>query len=359
MKIVGRYIASVYLRMLWLCIGAFLAIYLVIHFLEKIGRFTAAHGAPSSIILYFICKVPEVIVQVIPMAVLMATLLTLGLLSKSSEITAMRSCGMSLPRIVAPILGLALAASLLTFVLGEFIVPRSTERMKYIEEVQIAKKSPNTFFRQSNIWYREAFLILRAHLFDPPTSTLRGVTIWLMGPGMQPVKRIEADQAAFVNGGCLLKDITCREIAAGSVAGTTTAKETPLPINLRVSDLKVIEKFSDDMGFFELRRYCKKLKRGGYNPVRYVAQMHSRISLPFSSLIMACLGIPFALRGGRSSGIAVGIGMSLGIGFSYFFINAFVLSYGQTGVLPPLVAAWAANVIFAAAGVWLAMTVNR
>jgi lipopolysaccharide export system permease protein len=357
--IVSRYIASVYLRMLWLCIGAFLAIYLVIHFLEKIGRFAAAHGTPGSISLYFLCKIPEVIVQVTPLAVLMATLLTLGLFAKSSEITAMRSSGISLLRIVAPILGIALAASLLTFVIGEVIVPRSTERMKYIEEVQIAKKSPNTFFRQSNIWYREAFLILRAHLFDPPTCTLRGVTIWLMGPGMQPVKRIEASQAVFINGGCLLKNVTSRELVAGDVAGTTTAQEAPLPINLRVSDLKVIEKFSDDMGFFELRRYCKKLKRGGYNPVRYVAQMHSRISLPFSSLIMAFLGIPFALRGGRSSGIAVGIGTSLGIGFCYFFINAFVLSYGQTGVLPPFVAAWAANVIFAAAGVWLAMTVNR
>ncbi len=359
MKIVSRYVVSLYVRMLWLCVSAFLAIYLVIHFLEKIGRFTAAHGTPGPIALYFLCKIPEVIVQVTPLAVLMSTLLTLGLLAKSSEITAMRSCGMSLPRIVAPIIGVALTTSVLTFVIGEFIVPRSTAQTKYIEEVQIAKKSPNTFFRQSNIWYREAFLILRAHLFDPPTRTLRGVTIWLIGPGMQPVKRIEADQAGFVPGGCMLKGVTTREITAGSVASTTTAKEAPLPINLRVSDLKVIEKFSDDMGFFELRRYCKKLKKGGYDPMRYLAQMHSRISLPFASLIMACLGIPFALRGGRSSGIAVGIGMSLGIGFSYFIINAFVLSFGQTGVLPPLVAAWAANIIFAAAGVWLAMTVNR
>jgi lipopolysaccharide export system permease protein len=345
--------------MLWLCIGAFLAIYLVIHFLEKIGRFTAAHGALGPIALYFLCKVPEVVVQVTPLSVLMATLLTLGILAKSSEITAMRSCGMSLSRIVAPILGIALAASILTFVIGEFIVPRSAERMKYIEAVQIAKKSPNTFFRQSNIWYREAFLILRAHLFDPPTRTLQGVTIWLLGPGMQPVNRIEAAQAAFISGGCLLKDVTSREIVAGNVASTTTAKETPLPINLQVSDLKVIEKFSDDMGFFELRRYCRKLKHGGYNPTTYLAQMHSRISLPFASLIMAFLGIPFALRGGRSSGITVGIGLSLGIGFGYFFINAFVLSYGQAGVLPPIIAAWAANVIFAAAGIWLAMTVNR
>lgn len=87
--------------------------------------------------------------------------------------------------------------------------------------------------------------------------------------------------------------------------------------------------------------------------------MYSRISLPLASLIMAFLGTPFALRGGRSSGITIGIGVSLAIGFSYFIVNAFILSFGQTGVLPPMVAAWAANFIFAAAGAWLAMTVNH
>ena len=67
---------------------------MVIHFLEKIGRFTAAHAQLRHIALYFLCKIPEVVVQVIPLAILMATLLSLGLLSRRSEITAMRSCGM-------------------------------------------------------------------------------------------------------------------------------------------------------------------------------------------------------------------------------------------------------------------------
>ena len=74
---------------------------------------------------------------------------------------------------------------------------------------------------------------------------------------------------------------------------------------------------------------------------------------------MIALGIPFALRGGRTSGIAVGIGVSLGIGFGFYIVNALLLSFGQEGVIPPVIAAWAANAIFAAAAVWLTMTVNR
>ena len=130
-------------------------------------------------------------------------------------------------------------------------------------------------------------------------------------------------------------------------------------LHLGLNDLKVLEREADTMGLFSLMRYCDKLRKRGYDATRYLAQMHSRISLPFASLVMAFLGIPFALRGGRTSGIGVGIGVSLGIGFGYFAINATLFSFGQAGVLPPFVSAWAANFIFATAGVWLAMTVNK
>jgi lipopolysaccharide export system permease protein len=74
---------------------------------------------------------------------------------------------------------------------------------------------------------------------------------------------------------------------------------------------------------------------------------------------MVILGIPFALRNSRSGGIALGIGASVAIGFAYFVVNAVLLSYGRSGVLPPVVAAWGTNLIFIAGGVWLAMTVKN
>jgi len=73
---------------------------------------------------------------------------------------------------------------------------------------------------------------------------------------------------------------------------------------------------------------------------------------------MAFLGIPFSLRSSRSSGIARGVGISLAIGFLYTIINSVILSFGQAGVLPPVVAAWATNFIFLMAGIWLALTVE-
>lgn len=359
MKIVSRYITSLYLRMLGLCVGSFIAIYLVIDFLDKIGRFTRYGGAPGDIALFFVCKIPEIVNQITPLAVLMATLLTLGSLSKSSEIIAMRSCGIGLVRITFPILVTAFFISILTLLSGEMVVPRSFERMKYIEDVLIEKRSPDTFFRQQNIWYREDNLILQARLFDPETRTLKGVTLWRLGAGMVPTMRIEAAQGIQDNNRWRLKNLVVRELAGGNVKSTHPLGEMPAEMHLKLADLRVLGKFADNMGVLELNRYCKKLRESGYDATRYLAQMHGKVSLPFASLIMAFLGIPFALRGGRTSGIAVGIGVSLGIGFGYYMINAVVLSFGQAGVLPPLVSAWAANILFAAAGVWLAMTVNR
>jgi lipopolysaccharide export system permease protein len=310
-------------------------------------------------VYFFLCKIPGMVTQVVPLATLMATLLTLGGLSRTNEITAMRSCGISLGRISIPIIAIAFATSLATLFANEVLTPASYAKMQYIEEVNIQKKSPNIFFRQQNIWYRDEGYILEASLFDPNGMTLKGITIWELGTGIQPVKRIEAEQGVLNKGGWLFRNVVMRTITKGTTIRTDIFPELEVPLALKIDDLKVLEKGTDNMGILALKSYCDKLSRGGYDATRYLAQMHSRVSLPFASLVMAFLGIPFALRGGRTSGIAIGITISLGVGFAYFIINSTLLSFGQAGVLSPVISAWAANSIFASMGTWLAMTINR
>lgn len=359
MSILTRYIASAYLRVFWLCLASFIAIYLVIDFLEKIARFLRFDPQWIHVARFFLYKIPEIATQVIPLAILMATLLTLGMLSRNSEIIAMRSCGVSLRKISAPILAIACAASLFVIVSNELILPKTYSQMRFIEEVLIRKKSSNTFFRQNNIWHKDNKAILMARAFDPDHQTLRGVTLWSFSEGMTPSRRIDAEQGSWDGGQWTLWKVTVRDFQGGGVANTTQIASMPVNLNLQIEDLKVVDKYADNMGFLKLREYIRKLKKGGYETTRYEAQMHSKVSLPFASLIMAFLGIPFALRGSRSSGVALGIGASIGFGFAYFIINAILISFGQTGVLPSLVSAWAANVIFALSGIWLAMTLNR
>jgi lipopolysaccharide export system permease protein len=358
MKILNRYIAATYFRILALCISSFVTIYLVIDFLDKINRFTRAHGKFQHIILFFLYEIPGIITKVMPLGVLMATLLSLGALARNSEIIAMRGCGISLRKITAPILVIGFLLSLFTFFSDEVIVADTAGEMKYIENVLIEGKNPNAFFRQNNIWYRQKNLVMQAKLFNPSAKTLEGVTLWKTGGDMQPTERIEAEKCFWNGRSWILENTVSRFFSEDNMAATIRQQLVPVSLDLRLDDLKVLDKHADTIGFFALRRYCENLEKSGYDPTRYLAQMYSKISLPFASLIMAFLGIPFAVRSGRSSGNAFGIGLSIIIGFAYYVTNAVLLSFGQTGVLPPLVSAWAANIIFALSAVWLTMTVN-
>ncbi len=358
MSIVSRYLIRSYLGMTGICLGAFVSIYLIIDFLERIGRFSRAGAPLESIIQYFLCKTPEIITQTTPMALLMGTILTVGAFSRNNEINALRCSGLSLWRISRPLLVTAAAISLALLAMEELIVPGANEKVRYINQVVIQKKDNAAYFRQNNIWFRSNDRILQAKLFDPGKQLLKGVTIWELDKGLKPVSRIDAPSATPEEGGWRLAAAEVRNFLQLNADESGSKKNLFLKLDLQPADLKVVEKSADDMGFLALWRYCNNLSEGGYDTTRYRTLLHAKISLPFSALVMAFLGIPFALKDSRSSGAGVGIGISIGIGLTCFITNAFLLSLGQAGALPPLVAAWATNLIFAATGLWFTLKID-
>lgn len=359
MNILARYIALAWLRLLALCLGSFVSVYLVLDMMDKIPRFLRAGGAAGDILFFFVCKLPEIIGQTAPFSILMATLLTLGLLSRNSEVIAMRSCGVSLVRIALPMLLLGLVASILLLVNTELIVPGSYERMEHIERVAIKKEGISAVFKRNNIWFRSDSMIIQAQLFEPQTKILRGVIIWKLDANMNPLSRIDAASAEFREGRWILMRPVIKDFSQGSGFATQTAPSMDIALNLKVDDLRVLNNSADNMSYRKLKEYSENLQSGGYNAYRYLTMMHAKFSAPFAAFVMVVLGIPFALRNSRSGGIALGIGASVGIGFAYFVVNAILLSYGRSGVLPPMFAAWGANVIFVMGGMWLSMTVKN
>ena len=355
--VIDRYLATTWLRLFLLCQGGFLAVYLILDFMEKLGRFSKAGASFGAILQFFLFKIPEMIGQTMPFAVLMATLLALGMLSRSSELTALRSCGLSIPRIVLPILLLGFCCSLLLLVNSEFVVPRSYQQMEHIEKVVIKKQGINTFFRLNNIWFRSDNLILQASVFDPPTKTLKGVTVWELSSDMQPTRRMDALQAINGATGWELQQVQTRTFVGPG--GVTKSARLAVPLSLKVDDLRILDNNADNFSFRKLREYATSLEKGGYAAGRYRTMMHAKLALPFGAFVMVVLGIPFALKTGRTSGIAMGVGAGVAIGFAYFIINAAIQSYGRSGVLPPFVAAWGANLVFILTGIWLAMTVKQ
>lgn len=358
MSIISRYIGLTWLRLLLLCQGSFVAIYLVLDMMEKIPRFLRAGGALADILRFFVWKLPEMVGQTAAFSVLMATLLTLGLLSRNSEIIAMRSCGVSLPTIAKPMLGMGLLFSLLLLVNAELVVPRSFERMERIERVDIKKQGVNAVFKRNNIWFRSDNMILQARFFDPQAKSLRGVIVWTLDSSMNPLNRIDAESAVFRDGRWSLQKVELKDFSRGAGFVRHTAPSMDIALNLKIDDLRVLGNNADNLTYRKLKEYAENLQNGGYQAFRYLTMMHTKLSAPFSAFVMVILGIPFALRNSRSGGMALGIGASVGIGFAFFVVNAVLLSYGRSGVLPPVVAAWGANVIFVMSSVWMGMSVR-
>jgi lipopolysaccharide export system permease protein len=358
MTILTRYITVVWLRFLALCLGSFIAVYLVLDMMDKIPRFIRAGGAAPDIVRFFVFKLPEIFGQTAPFSILMATLLTLGLFSRNSEIVAMQSCGISLIRIARPMLILGLLASILLLLNTELVVPNSYERMDRVERIDIRKQGNHAVFKRDNIWFRSDALILQARLFDPVARRLQGVIVWTLDSAMNPVSRIDADAAELRDGRWFLIRPVEKDFATGHGFTERRFAIREIPLKLRMDDLRLLGNNADNLSYRQLKEYSESLQRGGYQAFRYLAMMHAKLSTPFAAFVMVILGIPFALRNSRSGGIALGIGASIAIGFAYFVINSVLLSYGRSGVLPPVTAAWGANVIFSLGGAWLAMTVK-
>jgi lipopolysaccharide export system permease protein len=357
MNILDRYIAKTWLNILLLCLSGFVGLYLVVDLIEKIPRFLRSGGAAADILEYFLCKFPEMISRTATFSILMATLLTLGALSRDSEIIAMRSCGVSLLRISFPMLVLGFVASILLLINAELVLPYSYARTEMIDRVKIKKKGERVTFKRNNIWFRSGALILQARLFEPKTKTLSGVVVWSVDDSMNPTGRIDAESAVYQNDGWLLNSVQQKSFISSGFT-ENRLKTKVLDLKLKVEDLQVLDGDADNMSIRTLREYAENLRRGGYQAYRYLTLMHTKIASPFAALIMVLLGIPFALRNSRSGGIAMGIGAGIGIGFAYFVVNALLLSYGRSGVLPPIAAAWGANVLFMLSGIWLSMRVK-
>lgn len=354
MSIISRYIAMTWLRLLALCQLSFVSVYLVLDMMEKVPRFIRAGGAALDILLFFVFKLPEMVGQTAAFSCLMATLLTLGLLSRNSEIIAMRSCGVSLLKIAAPMLVLGGGVSLLLLVNSELIVPRSFERMNIIERVAIKKQGETAVFKRNNIWFRSDDLIVQARMFDPKAKQLMGVVVWTVDSTMRPVRRMDAESADFQEGTWHVKTVTMKDFTGFAGFSEKNVPELEVPLNLKIDDLKVLDNNADNLSFRKLQEYAGSLSRSGSRAYRYTTMMHSKLSAPFSAFVMVLLGIPFAFRSNnRSGGVAIGIVASVAIGFAYFVVNALLLSYGRSGVLPPLLAAWGANLLFIAGGSWL------
>jgi len=280
-----------------------------------------------------------------PACVLLAALITFGLFSRNHEIVAMKANGISLHRIARPVLVFALLACGLNFLLNEYVTPAANWRAEYIKYVEVQKKKEWGAFKENQIWYKSQNAICNFKLFVPSENRIKGVTISYLDPQFNLSSRIDAREALWKGDRWELRDVLRTTFSGREFPVIERLPTLAVDIAETPEDFHVVQKSADQMGFRELRNYIRKLRQEGYDATRYETDLQGKIAFVFVSLILALIGVVFPMRSERSGGMAQGIGIGVIIGFSYWIVFAFTLSLGRSGTLPPVVAAWATNVI--------------
>ncbi len=360
MKLINLFLLKHFLKILLLSCSAFISIYVLIDFFEKVGDFLEHQAQFKDYFTYLFNSIPLIFVQILPLAVLMTVVLTLGGLGRTNEVTAMRACGISLWKIVQPFMGLALLLSLLLLLLNEFVSPYNAKALHQLLEIKLKGKTPQNLLH-NEVWYRNDGRIFNIISVDPKKKEMQGVTVFFIDDKARLLQRIETPLLRFNGDTWVAEQLTVRTFdpETGDLLSTESKQQQMMETGRRPKDFSLAENRTDELNLRQLWRMTRKLEREGYAATRQRVAMYSRLAAPFTCLVMAFLGVPFALQKGRRSNIALGIGLSLGIGVVYFILQSLLTAFGNSGALPPLLAAWSTNLIFLMGGVWLLLSVKE
>ncbi|OHE24471.1 MAG: LPS export ABC transporter permease LptG [Syntrophobacterales bacterium RBG_19FT_COMBO_59_10] len=358
MSILDRYLSGEFLRNMLFITACFISLFLIIDFFEKIRMFLSNQAAAGQMVSYFLFRIPMILAQILPAAVLVSSLITCGVLSRHSEITAMKANGISLYRISVPIALIAAMVCLTVFLLNEWVTPYANERAEHIRRIEVQKQRSLGSFKLDQIWYRGQRGIYNFRLFDPASNRLQGIAIHYLDSEMNLTMRLDAEWGEWKNDEWFFHNLLIPTFPPDSFPVLSRIQQQVVDIPERPSDFQVVQKSADAMGYFELKRYINKLRAEGYDATRYAVDLHGKVAFPLVGILLAVIGISFSLRSERSGGVAWGIGAGLVIGFSYWLVYAFGMSLGRSGALPPLIAAWLGNILFGAASVWMVLRIR-
>ncbi len=344
--------ARKFLALLALALSALAAAAFLLVFLERLGE-TLERGKPLGPLLrYAWFKLPELSAYLLPAAVLAAALLALGFLARTNEATAMKACGVSAYRTVLAVLALAAAAGLLAFAVQERVVPAAHARSEAAwREIAGLPPRVDNYLNRHWILGRDGTRIYRYDYLDPGSATFSRLSVFDLDPrSFALTRRFFAEKATLEGDVLAYRDGWTRDFAALPGPSFARAASGRLPVADGKDAFLKPRKEPLQMTLAELRRYAGEVRRMGFPADRLRAELAQKTALPFVSLIMALLAVPFGFRMGRK-GTLVGVGLSVAVAMVYWGTYAVFRSLGAAGALTPILGAWGANLLFGLAGV--------
>ncbi len=352
MNRIDIYTAKVFLGAFLGALLVFATLFLAVDALSTLVKYS---GTPlASVVTYYLFYLPEVLLKMIPMACVMALVIMMSGLNRTSEMIALFASGMSLFRIAAPSFICIFVISIGSFLVGDQVLPQLIKRKNFVYYNEIEKNPTKfQFVRTDRIWYRSQNSIFNIKTLSTDGHKAQGLTMYFFSDDWQLLQMMTA-QDVVIQG-------TQWELSKGSVTLFDSASSFPLASDFKKKtismqeeskDLQSTGQTSDMLSQAELSRFISKNREAGLDTTRYEMDYHAKFSFAWAGLVMALLGLPFTAQRARSGGAMLAMGMCLGVVFLFWILYSSGQALGTHGVLPPLVAAWTPHLLMICGSFW-------
>jgi LPS export ABC transporter permease LptG/LPS export ABC transporter permease LptF len=356
-----KYVIKGFLTYFFLILAAFIVIFVVFTFFELLNDIFENKIPTAVVVNYFRFLMPQIIFYMIPVSVLVGVLINFGILTRTSQIIAMKASGISLYRLSWSLLLVAVLISLFSFALQEYVLPYSNQKQDALRNV-IKGRSAQTYNRPDRKWMMgEQNRIFNYNFFDEDRNLFGGISVFEFDP-----VSFELKHRVFANRAVWLAEARTWVFEEGWQYEFQSQRTTRFEAFHRARFPEISEapqyfkkdvKESSQMNYGELRAYIDDLKQSGFDVVKLTVALQKKLSFPLVSLIMCMIAIPFSFSTGRH-GSLYGFGLSIMIGIVYWVMLNFFEQIGGAGKLVPVLAAWAPNMIFGASGIYLLFSIE-
>jgi LPS export ABC transporter permease LptF/LPS export ABC transporter permease LptG len=344
-----------------LVVATFVVLILVFTFFELLGDIFRNRVPLITVGEYLMRVIPSSLYEpLLPLAVLVAVLVTFGLMEKANEVTAIKATGTSIYRTVTPVLVLAgiIAASMFFF--NELYLPDSNKRQERLRNA-IKGKPPQTFLRPDRKWiFGKHSNIYYYEFFDADRNTFGNISAFQFDPKtFEITRRVYAARAHWEDDlrNWVFEQGWSRDIRGSAIQDFRTFDVSTFgDLSEPPSYFKKEVKQSSEMSYAELSQYIDDLQQSGFDVVRLRVQLHRKFAYPLIVFVMAVLAIPFSFSAGRRGALS-GVATALGIGIVYWMTSGLFEALGNINQLPPALAAWSPDLLFALIGGYLILKV--
>jgi LPS export ABC transporter permease LptF/LPS export ABC transporter permease LptG len=353
-RLMDLYILRRFFFYFGLLMAAFVILFETFTFFELLDDI-ARHRVPFLIVVdYFRYLAPYLLYQLAPLGALVGVLVTLGIMSKSNEIVAIKASGISIYRLAVPLLlaGLALAAAMI--LLDDTYLPYANQRQDSLRN-QIKGRPPQTYTHPQRWIFGEESKIYNYDLFDPTENLFGGLSVVEIEPAnFQIRRRIFASRARWSESQKLwvLEGGWIRDFAAGTIVRYDRFPVISLPELTEPPSYfnrEVRQAFQMSRG--QLSSYIDGLHRAGFDVSTLTVQWHRKLAFPIIAPVSMLLAIPFAFLVGTRGAVG-GVALGLAIGIAYWSIAELLQAMGGVGQLPPFLAGWSPDMIFFFVGLY-------